>query len=122
MDYTLDAHMLSVLAECIAAKERTLVHALFGSRAVHDNPRFSCTPRNAFLPPSSPSRGTYFTHKVAENNLATAFVLVIGVVAFAVLFAVNSSVHSYLIVSYSNKVIGDEMNDQGYLQSLSCNR
>eukprot|EP00752_Nemacystus_decipiens_P003165 g2929.t1 len=46
---------------------------------------------------------TYFTHKMAENNLATAFVLIVGVVAFAVLFAVNSSVHSYLIVSYSNK-------------------
>lgn len=58
--------------------------------------------------PRRVSRGTYFTHKVAENDLATALVLIIGVVAFAVMFAVNSSVHSYLIVSYSNKVIGDE--------------
>lgn len=49
-------------------------------------------------------RGTYFTHTVAENKVATALVLVTGVVAFAVMFAVNSSVHSYLIVSYSNKV------------------
>lgn len=49
-------------------------------------------------------RGTYFTHKVAENKVATSFVLVVGVVAFAMMFAVNSSVHSYLIVSYSNKV------------------
>ncbi|CAM9980606.1 unnamed protein product, partial [Pylaiella littoralis] len=47
--------------------------------------------------------GTYFTHKVAENKVATSFVLVVGVVAFAMMFAVNSSVHSYLIVSYSNK-------------------
>eukprot|EP00903_Cladosiphon_okamuranus_P007581 g7354.t1 len=47
--------------------------------------------------------GTYLTHKVAEDDLATAFVLIIGLVAFAVMFAVNSSVHSYLIVSYSNK-------------------
>ncbi|CAM9266029.1 unnamed protein product, partial [Hapterophycus canaliculatus] len=46
---------------------------------------------------------TYFTHKVAESDLATAFVLITGVVAFAAMFAVNSSVHSYLIVSYSNK-------------------
>lgn len=50
------------------------------------------------------------THKVAEDNVATAFVLIIGVVAFAVMFAVNSSVHSYLIVSYSNKVTVDENN------------
>ncbi|CAM9245362.1 unnamed protein product [Scytosiphon promiscuus] len=46
---------------------------------------------------------TYFTHKVAESDLATALVLITGVVAFAAMFAVNSSVHSYLIVSYSNK-------------------
>ncbi|CAN0516844.1 unnamed protein product, partial [Scytosiphon promiscuus] len=38
------------------------------------------------------------------NNLATAFVLILGLTAFAAMFAVNSSVHSYLIVSYSNKV------------------
>lgn len=60
------------------------------------------------LSSSSLSRATYFTHKVAENNLATAFVLIIGVMAFAVMFAVNSSVHSYLIVSYSDKVTGDK--------------
>lgn len=79
-------------------------------------------PRNVFLSSSSLPRGTYFTHKVAENDLATAFVLIIGVVAFAVMFAVNSSVHSYLIVSYSNKVIGDSVNGKGCLQPLSCNR
>lgn len=45
---------------------------------------------------------------MAENNLATAFVLIIGVMAYAVMFAVNSSVHSYLIVSYSDKVTGDK--------------
>ena len=59
-----------------------------------------------FLPPSwSIRRATYCTHKVAENDLATAFVLVLELVAFAAMFAVNSSVHSYLIVSYSNKVL-----------------
>lgn len=57
-----------------------------------------------FAMPFSIRRATYFTHKVAENDLATVFVLIIGLVAFAGLFAVNSSVHSYLIVSYSNKV------------------
>eukprot|EP00752_Nemacystus_decipiens_P003589 g3308.t1 len=45
----------------------------------------------------------YYTQKVAENNLATALILLIGGVTFAVLFAINSAVHSYLIVSYSNK-------------------
>lgn len=48
--------------------------------------------------------GTYLTYKVAESKIATALVLVVGLAAFAAMFAVNSSVHSYLIVSYSNKV------------------
>ncbi|CBJ30465.1 putative membrane transporter (ISS) [Ectocarpus siliculosus] len=46
---------------------------------------------------------SYFTHKVADSQLATGCVLVLGMLVFAGLFAVNSSVHSYLIVSYSNK-------------------
>ncbi|CAM9206355.1 unnamed protein product [Ectocarpus fasciculatus] len=46
---------------------------------------------------------SYFTHKVADSQAATAFVLIFGMSVFAALFAVNSSVHSYLIVSYSNK-------------------
>eukprot|EP00903_Cladosiphon_okamuranus_P018339 g16871.t1 len=45
----------------------------------------------------------YYTQKVEENNFATAIILVVGSVIFAVLFAINSAVHSYLIVSYSNK-------------------
>lgn len=65
-------------------------------------------------------RGTYITHKVAENNLATAFVLVTGVVAFAMMFAVNSSVHSYLIVSYSNKVRIIGIYGMGCTQPFCC--
>ena len=46
----------------------------------------------------------YFTHIRAKNDIATAIVLIVGTIVFAAIFAVNSSVHSYLIVSYSNKV------------------
>ncbi|CAN0460796.1 unnamed protein product, partial [Ectocarpus sp. 12 AP-2014] len=46
---------------------------------------------------------SYFTHKVADSQPATGCVLILGMLVFAGLFAVNSSVHSYLIVSYSNK-------------------
>ena len=46
----------------------------------------------------------YFTHIRAKNDIATAIVLIVGTIMFAAIFAVNSSVHSYLIVSYSNKV------------------
>ncbi|CAM9497833.1 unnamed protein product [Ascophyllum nodosum] len=45
----------------------------------------------------------YFTHIRAKNDIATAIVLIVGTIVFAAIFAVNSSVHSYLIVSYSNK-------------------
>ncbi|CAM9804462.1 unnamed protein product, partial [Ascophyllum nodosum] len=45
----------------------------------------------------------YFTHIRAKNDIATAIVLIVGTIMFAAIFAVNSSVHSYLIVSYSNK-------------------
>lgn len=39
-----------------------------------------------------------------ENDLiSVTIILVVGLAIFAALFAVNSAVHSYLIVSYSNK-------------------
>lgn len=58
----------------------------------------SLRPRRCFL------RATYFTHIRVGNDIATAIVLIVGAILFAIMFAVNSSVHSYLIVSYSNKV------------------
>jgi hypothetical protein len=45
----------------------------------------------------------YYTHNVQHNKSATTAVLCIGMLAFAAMFAVNSSIHSYLIVSYSDK-------------------
>lgn len=46
----------------------------------------------------------YFAYIRVGSNTATAIVLIVGSIIFAMMFAVNSSVHSYLIVSYSNKV------------------
>lgn len=54
--------------------------------------------------PSFRDSGSYLTYIVAESDVGTAVVLVVGLVVYAGVFAVNSSVHSYLIVSYSNKV------------------
>lgn len=48
---------------------------------------------------------SYCTYIVAESDAATVAVLSVGLAAYASVFAVNSSVHSYLIVSYSNKVL-----------------
>lgn len=48
---------------------------------------------------------SYFTYIVAESDPATIAVLAVGLAAYSSVFAVNSSVHSYLIVSYSNKVL-----------------
>ena len=45
----------------------------------------------------------YYTYNVLSNKLATTIVLIIGLLAFAAMFAVNSAIHSYLIVSYSDK-------------------
>ena len=58
------------------------------------------------LIPAITGTAMYFTYD-AENggdDVGSTVVLVLGIVAFAGAFAVNSAIHSYLIVSFSDKV------------------
>jgi MFS family permease len=50
--------------------------------------------------------GSYFAFQnflATEDSTAITAVLMVGIFVFAALFAVNSAIHSYLIVRYSNK-------------------
>ena len=44
----------------------------------------------------------YYTYIIDHNKGTTTVVMCIGLLAFAAIFAVNSSIHSYLIVSFSD--------------------
>ena len=59
-----------------------------------------------FIEITALSIGTYFTYQtyvLSGNPTSTIAVLLVGICIFAALFAVSSAVHSYLIVTYSNR-------------------
>ncbi|KAG5186385.1 putative membrane transporter [Tribonema minus] len=79
-----------------------------GADGVLGRPKASSVARWAFGCATIPAvTGTllYITYEVVDtgSNVASTVVLVLGLTLFAAVFAVNSAIHSYLIVSYSDK-------------------
>lgn len=59
------------------------------------------------LIPLGMGTGMYLTYSPSapSDDVGSVIILVLGLVLFAAVFAVNSAIHSYLIVSFSDKVL-----------------
>jgi hypothetical protein len=64
----------------------------------------------------------YFTYDEANptDNPASVAVLCIGVLAFSAVFAVNSAIHSYLIVSFSDKDKVSQVRERARRRCVVC--